>query len=61
MDLISLIVVLIVLGVCWYLITKFIPLPEPIRVVVTVIAVLALCLVLLDFAGIAHFNIGIRH
>jgi len=58
MDLISLIIVLVVLGICWYLITTFIPLPQPIKVVITVIAVLVLCLVLLDFAGIGHYNFG---
>jgi len=58
MDLISLIIVLVVLGVCWYMITTYIPLPGPIKTVITVIAVLVLCLVLLQVAGIGHYRIG---
>lgn len=58
MDLIQLIVVLVVLGTCWYLVTTFIPLPAPIKTVITVIAVLVLCLVLLQVTGIGDYHIG---
>ena len=49
---INLILVLVVLGVCWWLIDKFVPLPAPIKTIVTVIAVILLCLLLLSFVGI---------
>lgn len=58
MSLISLIVLLVVLGVIWYLITNFIPMPAPIKTVITVICVIALCLLLLNLFGIGDFRIG---
>jgi hypothetical protein len=58
MDLISLLVVLVVVGVVWYLVTTYIPMAQPIKTVITVIAVLALCLFLLNWAGIGNFHIG---
>jgi hypothetical protein len=58
MDLISLLVVLVVVGLVWYLITTYIPMAAPIRTVITVIAVLVLCLWLLSAFGIGHFHVG---
>lgn len=58
MDLIQLLIVLVILGVVWYLVTTYIPMPQPIKTVITVIAVLALCIVLLNMAGIGHFTLG---
>ena len=58
MDLIQLLIVLTILGVIWYMVTTYIPMPAPIKTVITVIAVLALCLLLLDVAGIGHISIG---
>lgn len=52
MDLIRLIIVLGVLGAVWYLVTTYIPMPQPIKVVITIIAVVALCIVLLNLVGI---------
>ena len=47
MDLISVVIVLIVVGVVLYLITTYIPLDPPIRIVIQVLVILALCLWLL--------------
>lgn len=58
MDLISLIVVLIVLGVIWWLVTTYIPMPAPMKTVITVIVVIALCLFLLNLFGIGHMRVG---
>lgn len=57
MDLISLIIVLAVLGCILYMVQTYIPMPAPIKTVITVIVVIVCCLVLLDFAGIGHSNI----
>lgn len=56
-PLIHLLIVLAVIGVVWYLITTYIPMAAPIRVVITVIAVLALCVWLLRFLGAGHLGI----
>ena len=48
---ISLIIVLAVVGLIWYLVTTYIPMPPPIRVVVTVVFVVILCIWLLEFLG----------
>lgn len=60
MDLISLIIILAVIGCIWYLVTNYIPMPAPMKTVITVIAVIALCIVLLDVAGIGNIRIGRR-
>lgn len=52
MGLIELIIVLAVVGCIWYLVTTYIPMPGPIKTVITVIAVIILCLLLLQVAGI---------
>ena len=56
MDLISLIVVLVVVGLVWWLITTYLPLPQPIKTVITVVFVLAVCLYLLSAVGIVHLR-----
>jgi hypothetical protein len=47
-------IVLVVLGVVWWLVTTYVPMPAPIKTVITVIAVLILCLWLLRLFGIWH-------
>jgi hypothetical protein len=61
MDLIQLVIVLAVLGFIWYLLTTYIPMPAPIKTVITVICVLVLCLMLLQLAGIGSYRIGSLH
>jgi len=58
MDLISLIVVLAVVGLVWWLVTTYIPMPAPIKTVITVIAVLILCIWILQWAGLTHLTLG---
>lgn len=58
MSLINLIIVLAVLGFVWYLVTTYIPMPPPIKMVITVIAVLVLCLLMLNLLGIGDYQIG---
>lgn len=52
MDLISLLVVVVILCLVWYLVTTYVPMPQPIRTVITVIAVLILCVWLLRAFGV---------
>lgn len=47
-------IVLVVVGVIWWLVTTYIPMPAPIKTVITVIVVLMLCLWLLKVFGIWH-------
>ncbi len=60
MDIISLLVVLVVVGLVWWLVTTYLPLPQPIKMVITCIAVLILCVWLLQWAGIAHLGLSHR-
>ncbi len=53
-DLISIIITVAVLCLVWWLVTTYIPMPEPIRRVVTVICVLVLIVWLLQFAGLGR-------
>lgn len=58
MDLISLIVVLAVVGLIWWMVTTYIPMPQPIKTIITVIAVVVLCIWLLQWAGIGGLSLG---
>lgn len=60
MGLIELIVILAVLGCVWYLLTTYVPMPGPIKTVITVIAVIALCILLLQMIGV-HTGVGAVH
>lgn len=57
MDIITLIVALAVIGLIWWLVTTYIPMPAPMKTVITVVAVLALCLFLLNMVGIGHMTL----
>jgi len=52
MDLISIIVVLVVVGVILWLVQTYIPMLAPIKTVITVVVVLFLCIWLLRLFGI---------
>lgn len=58
MTLINLIIVLAVLGFALFLILQYIPMPEPVKKVIIAVAVLALVVLVLQFAGVGDFNIG---
>ena len=51
-SVVRLVIVLVVLGVCLFLIENYIPLTPPLKVVIRVIVVLVSCLLLLRFAGL---------
>ena len=52
MSLIYLVVVLVVIGLCLYLIENYIPMSEPIKLVIRVVVVLFLVLYILQAFGI---------
>ncbi len=60
MDLLTLMVTLAIIGVVWWMLTTYIPMPAPMKTVITVIAVLALCMLLLSLTGIGNIRIGIK-
>ncbi len=60
MDIISLIVVIAVLGLVWWLFTTYVPLPQPVKTVITVLAVVVLCTYLLEWAGLTHLSLARR-
>ncbi len=61
MDLISLLVVLVVLGLVFWLIQSYLPIPAPFKNVILIILVIITCVWLLDWAGIlGHVNLGRR-
>jgi hypothetical protein len=49
---IQVLVVLVVVGLCLYLVEQYVPLSPPIRVVIRVVVVLFLCLWLLSVFGV---------
>lgn len=61
MDLISLLIVLILVGVALYLIERFIPMDDAIKIVIRVVVILVLVLWLLSAFGVGNFYIGPRH
>lgn len=54
---IGILIVLIVVGVCLYLVQTYIPMAPPIKTVITVVVVLVLCLWLLRVFGIADMPV----
>lgn len=58
MDLISLMVSLAVIGAIWFLLTNYIPMPDPMKIVITIVAVVALCVLLLELTGLGYIQIG---
>ncbi len=51
-DLARLIIVIVVLGVCLWLVQTYVPMAAPIKTLLTVVVVLVIVLWLLRFAGI---------
>jgi hypothetical protein len=60
MDLITLIITLIIVGVALYLIETYIPMSPPIKLVLRVVVVLVLVLWLLRLFGIGGMRIPVR-
>lgn len=58
MDLISLLVIVVVLGLVYWLVTTYVPLPPAVRTAITVIAVLVVCVALLNWAGLTHLSLA---
>lgn len=50
---VHLLIIVAVLCLVWWLVTTYLPMPAPMKTVITVIFVVALCIFLLRFAGIA--------
>jgi hypothetical protein len=57
MSIISLLIVLVIVGVCLYLVENFIPMAAPIKTVIRVIVVLVLVLWLLQAFGLWSGNL----
>jgi uncharacterized membrane protein len=58
MSIITVIVVLVVAGVVFYLVENYIPMSPPFKIVVRVVIILVLCLWLLSAFGV--INTGVR-
>jgi hypothetical protein len=52
LTLLQLIVVLIVVGLVWWLVTSYLPIPQPIKTIISVLAVLILIILLLSWVGL---------
>ena len=57
MNLISILIVLIIIGVVLYLVNTYIPMAAPIKTVINVVVVIALCLWLLNGFGLTNITI----
>jgi len=58
MPIIHILLVLVIAGVCLYLIQTYIPMAPPIKTVLTVIVVLLLVFWLLNVFGISDLSVG---
>ena len=58
MPLIQMLIVLVIVGVCLYLVQTYIPMAAPFKTIINVVAILLLCLWLLSMFGIGNYNIG---
>jgi hypothetical protein len=54
---IGVLLVLVIVGVCLYLVQTYIPMAAPIKTVITVVVVLMLCLWLLRVFGVADIPV----
>lgn len=52
LSIVQLVVVLCVIGLVWWLVTTYLPLPAPLKTIITVLLVLLSCLYLLSWVGI---------
>lgn len=60
MPIVSILVFLIVIGVILYMVNTYIPMAAPIKMVINVIVVLALCIFLLNMFGFMDYTIPIH-
>jgi len=61
MSLIGLIIVLVVIGVGLYLLNTYVPMAKPIKTIINVVVVLAVCLWLLNVFGLLDVGPDTRH
>lgn len=60
MPIVSILVFLIVIGVILYMVNTYIPMTAPIKMVINVIVVLALCIFLLNMFGFMDYTIPVH-
>jgi hypothetical protein len=61
MSIVGILLVLVIVGVCLYLVQTYVPMAAPIKTVITVVVVLLLVVWLLEAFGIVDGNFGLRH
>lgn len=60
MNLVSILIVLIIVGVVLYLVNNYIPMAAPVKTVINVVAILLICLWLLNLFGLTNVTIPVR-
>jgi hypothetical protein len=60
MNIISVLIGLIILGVVLYLINTYVPMASPIKTIINVVVVLLVCLWLLNLFGLTNMTIPVR-
>jgi hypothetical protein len=62
MDLITFLIVLVIGGLVWYLVEHYVPMPDPVKLVLRVVLVLVLACMVLALFGIIDlpFSVGAR-
>lgn len=58
MPIIQILIALVVIGVCLWLVQTYIPMPAPIKTVITVVVVLLLVVWLLNLFGLGNLTLG---
>lgn len=52
MSLLTFVIILAIIGIFWYLVTRFVPMPEVIKTVLNIVIVVVVIFLLLAFFGI---------
>ena len=60
MGLLEFVIIIAVLGLIWWLVTTYVPLPPAGKTIVTVVFVVVLVALLLQVFGLTNFNLRLR-
>jgi hypothetical protein len=57
MPIVSILVTLVVIGVILYLVNTYVPMAPPIKTIINIVAVLLVCIWLLDVFGVMNYTL----
>jgi hypothetical protein len=60
MDLLSIVIILVIVGVGLYLINRYVPMAEPIKTILNIVVIVFVCIWLLRLLGVGSMMVGHR-